>query len=116
MVSDLIIYENYAYFEDFKNDEIHRMSLDGSNHIILFKSDSSINSFNVYKDSIYLSIGMLDEQLLKISLSDTSDVTLLTQDSVDFINIIDNYIYYINYSDNKRLYRIKTDGTERTGL
>jgi hypothetical protein len=32
------------------------------------------------------------------------------------INVFDNYIYYRNASDGNKLYRIKTDGSNRQAL
>jgi len=40
----------------------------------------------------------------------------ISDDSCLFINVMDDWIYYSNVSDNNYLYGIRTDGTERTKL
>lgn len=47
---------------------------------------------------------------------DGSDLEMLCEDSAWFINVIGNWIYYSNASDDDRLYKINIDGLERTRL
>lgn len=47
---------------------------------------------------------------------DGSQKAKLSDDNANFINIVDNWIYYSNASDKGNLYKIKTDGTGRTKL
>lgn len=44
------------------------------------------------------------------------DTGILSTDSVWFINVYGDWIYYSNRDDNNRLYKLKTDGTNRTVL
>lgn len=37
----------------------------------------------------------------------------LGDDKAQYINLVDGYLYYVNGSDNNRIYRIKTDGSDR---
>ena len=41
---------------------------------------------------------------------------LLAEDKAAYLNLADGWIYYVNGSDNNRIYRIKTDGSDRTRL
>lgn len=63
-------------------------------------------------DWVYLSRG---EGLYKEKLDGTSRVKVC-DDYALFINVVGDYIYYLNEFDNKKLYRIKTDGKGRTKL
>lgn len=45
----------------------------------------------------------------------TNDVVSekICEDNAKFINVVGDYIYYVNYSDGQKIYRIKKDGTGR---
>ena len=43
--------------------------------------------------------------------SDGSAVTSISNDNANYINVIGDYIYYINVSNGNSIYKIKTDGT-----
>jgi len=47
---------------------------------------------------------------------DGTQPTILTNDQVSYINILGDWIYYINVSDNDSIYKIKTDGSGRCKL
>jgi hypothetical protein len=55
-------------------------------------------------------------KLYKIELTTPSGCQKLCDDSVGFVNIIGDTIYYRNGSDGNSLYSIRTDGAERTKL
>lgn len=44
---------------------------------------------------------------------DGSQKVQLCKDSVKYINVLGNYVYYSDLSDNGKIYRIKTDGTDK---
>jgi ribosomal protein L20A (L18A) len=48
----------------------------------------------------------------------TTGITILklTDDSVRDINVVGDWLYYANGSDMFNIYKIRTDGTERTSL
>ncbi len=41
---------------------------------------------------------------------------IISADAAWFINVVGNWIYYSNRDDNERIYKIKTDGSNRTAL
>ena len=45
--------------------------------------------------------------------TDGSDLIKICDDKAYQLNVIGDYIYYINYGDNLKIYRIKTDGSDR---
>lgn len=56
-----------------------------------------------------------DNQLYKMKM-DGSQEQLLHENLISTINVSGDWIYYINKSDQSRLYRIKTDGSENQKL
>lgn len=63
-------------------------------------------------DTIYTSMTGF---LYKVNRS-TGDSQKLSEDKVGKIFLADSWIYYINISDNYSVYKIKTDGTEKTKI
>lgn len=57
-----------------------------------------------------------NESALYKAKIDGSEKTKLSQDSPYFINVVEDWIFYINASDDHTLYRIKNDGTSREKL
>ena len=53
--------------------------------------------------------------LSKIKIDETNK-TLITDDHIENINVIGDWIYYINGSDQGTIYKIRTDGTEKTKI
>jgi len=48
--------------------------------------------------------------------TDGTGWTFLSTDNCEYVNVIGDWIYYRNVSDNHNIYKIKTDGTARTAL
>lgn len=46
----------------------------------------------------------------------TGEVVALSADSAWFINVSDQWVFYSNRDDNNRVYRVKTDGSDRMAL
>ncbi len=63
---------------------------------------------------IYFNYINYDSKLYKI-MEDGTGLTKLSDDDAYKINVIGDYVYYINYSDSK-IYRIKLDGMDKTLL
>ncbi|KYH34722.1 hypothetical protein CLTEP_13190 [Clostridium tepidiprofundi DSM 19306] len=61
---------------------------------------------NAYGDWIYYSNALDDGKLYKINIDGSGEKVKLSDDTVTYINIVDNYLYYV--SDNK-LYRLMID-------
>lgn len=64
---------------------------------------------------IYYRNSSIDGKLCKIKMDDTVEMQL-SQDKIEFINVIGNWVYYSNESDKGQIYKVKIDGTERTQL
>lgn len=73
----------------------------------------SYNAFELYGDLIYYR----DVNNGKIYKTNTNEENIkICDDSVFFFNIYEDWIYYSNADDKKRLYKIKTNGREQTKL
>jgi hypothetical protein len=62
-----------------------------------------------YKDSLYGDVNRLGQGLYKSNLK-LKNQTRLTEDQALYVNADSNWIYYVNYSDNRRLYKVGMDG------
>ncbi len=54
--------------------------------------------------------------LWKKNIHNKKDQIKIVDDPCWFLNVVDDWIYYSNADDNHRLYKIRTDGTQRTQL
>lgn len=97
---------NWIYFCDYNN-HITKIGTDGNNETTINRDDAY--KVNVVKNWIYYTSP--DAGLYKMQL-DGSMKKRLTSDCIDRFNIVSGWIYYTR-SPHDRLYRIKTDGTER---
>lgn len=41
------------------------------------------------------------------------DDYVISDDSVEFINVVGDWVYYSNYKENGKIYKVRTDGTQR---
>lgn len=98
-------------------DSIYAIRLDGSNRVDMWWIDGK---YPVVSDGwIYLSLVSSNSsntysRLYKYSLSNDT-FTRLTEERVSHINLVGNWIYYINLDDN-RIYKISKDGADRMRL
>lgn len=106
-------YNGQIYFYDSDSSYLYKMDLDGSNKTIvsednmfMFTIDNDLIYF-AYQDGIY-TIDLDGNNKTKISDEVLSDNSC--------INISDGWIYYSNYNDENKLYKMKTDGTNPTKL
>jgi len=67
-------------------------------------------------DWLYISILSKDSGKLIKMHSDGTEITVLNDDECMYLNVVNDWIYYRNWSDEGRLYKIHTDGTDRIKL
>ncbi|KNY25162.1 stalk domain-containing protein [Pseudobacteroides cellulosolvens] len=121
--------ESIYYTKDFK---VNRMNLDGSNNTV-FNTDNGVIWVDVIGDAIYykaFNYG-LGARLVKSDLSGYNKTHIPSDELTGIFpkdngrvnyyyvhdeHIINDWIYYINSSDQKSIYKNKIDGTERTKL
>lgn len=101
--------ENYIYYYIHK--DFYRMKQDGTENLKLFSGDLMASAL-VRDGWIYYTNGY---SLKKVLLNGEKVVTLCDDKPLS-INIQEEYLYYHNRLDNGKLYRIKTDGTNKRKL
>ncbi|MBM7869898.1 putative cell wall-binding protein [Clostridium pascui] len=69
--------------------------------------------FAYYKGNIYFTAYFDNDKLYKLSYNGTGLIKI-SDDKVDQINIVHDWIYYRNLSDGDKLYKMKLDGSEKT--
>lgn len=129
--SKQMLYEKHQASADFINvvgdwvyftsQGIYRIRIDGTNLEKL--NDNRSSNLSVINGWIYYlnhgldyrgedgTILFKDRGLYRMRI-DGTEKQLITKDFATYVNVVDNYIYYSNYSDNDRLYRVSIDGTE----
>ncbi|MBC2580174.1 cell wall-binding repeat-containing protein [Clostridium sp. DJ247] len=73
------------------------------------------NDPGVYPSNIGSGIRTMHGKIYKIKTDGTND-TKLCDDVALYPTVVEDWIYYINLSDNGNLYKIKTDGSNKTSL
>jgi internalin A len=112
----VIVYDNYIYYNDWE--EMYRMDLDGGNRKLLGRFDiqngSSLwqHQFNIADGFIYFTNGV---NIYKVSLDGTSS-THLYGGAISYINVVGDWIYYLDGNRENAIYKMKTDGTEQGTL
>jgi hypothetical protein len=108
-------HDGCIYYVDFSVGKLWRAGAGGEEKMQL--CDDPVNFFSIYEDRIYYTSG--SEGILCSIQTDGSDKKIIT-DSEDKatnalkMDVADGWIYVLNH--NKKLYRIKTDGTEHIAL
>ncbi|WP_432664426.1 DUF5050 domain-containing protein [Wukongibacter baidiensis] len=112
---DWIYYTNHG-----ERGRKYKIKVDGSNRSII--KNEPIFSLSVNKGWIYFVKGDSDRDgTIHKMKADGSNEKKLGNDlvptiGINGIQIIDDWIYYINKSDNGNLYRMKIDGSDRTKI
>lgn len=112
VIGDWIYYANGN-----DNFTIYKMKIDGTEQAKLTNSDGfkTTRSITVSDDWIYYTYGVdFGRQLKKIKLDGTEETALIS--SCFCIQVVDCWIYYSNYKDYYRIYKLKIDGTEITKI
>jgi len=113
-----IVVDNWIYYS--AEDGLYKICTDGTQKTKLNDGNDTyfgIMGMNVVGDWIYFQnkndfYNDFGYKLYKIK-TDGTQKTKLSDDLITGINVVGDWIYYINIADNNRLYRIRTDGTER---
>jgi hypothetical protein len=131
VVSDRIYYCN---FSDCVRP--YAMGTDGKERKVVGRlNDDSSFFLNAFDDWIYYSndfgelddidaIDIEDENLFQQRMEqgiykirpDGSNRTQINNDRSDYINVVDDWVYYVNADQSDGIFKIKTDGSERTKL
>ena len=128
--SNINVLGDWIYFlkNEFGYSKICRVKSDGSDKSLVVEDYS--NKLLVVGEWIYYINQIDDGKLYKIKTDGSSktkicdDIFMQTYETMMFgletetsdFYVIDEWIYYINLSDNGKLYKIKTDGSSRTKL
>ena len=118
----------------FSNNNFYKISIDGTDLQKLSDDDINIINFVVVDNWVYYSSSIYNLFRMKIDkkLSNDKSYNLntglckmridgtgrqkLSDDKIYNLNIVDDWIYYANGSDNENLYKIRIDGTSRQKL
>ncbi|UZQ49140.1 DUF5050 domain-containing protein [Clostridium kluyveri] len=97
---------------------IYKIKTDGSSKTKIF--DHSCNTMIVIGDIIYFTATFVDEvanrSFFKMN-TDGSGITLINpSEFIQNLNILGDWAYYVNCSDNNRIYKIKLDGSSKTKI
>jgi hypothetical protein len=125
VVGDWIYYSNIEGDSDLvgiiKPDHgynIYKIRTDGSERI---KLNNDLSKYlTVVDDWIYYTQAIFNGEKLTADLYkirvDGSNPTKLSDDIALDLNVVDDWIYYTNESDSHRIYKVRTDGSERTQI
>lgn len=111
----LNLYKNYIYYINFDDRKIYRMKKDGSDNKKI--SDEMAISLLVDRGYIYYRDKVAEEAgstLFRMKIDGSKKVEV-TKDALSY-NIIDNYIYYSSRASLGEVYRIKTNGSNKTRI
>jgi len=86
---------------------IYRMALDGSDNRLLH--NESVANLVVYGDYMYF-IDPYNQNISKISVSDTSEITVLVEGVFFELNVYGNNMYYTNWSN---IFKIDLDSKSK---
>lgn len=101
-------------FYNYDETKIIRINKENGERDVVLEKEG-IDSLNLIDDKLYYDIyddDEVDEGIYVIDLNN-NEIQKLCEDSACDINIVDGYIYYINYSDDGTIYRMNIDGSEK---
>jgi hypothetical protein len=113
----LVAYRNGWLYTYAQSDEgLIRSRLDGSQKTSL--NIYYANNINVTNDAIYYlhTLGDNSGKLYRTDLNGKNSKLISSSEVMRSFIIYENYIYYINFNDNDRIYRMKPDGTGKLKL
>ncbi len=114
-VTNLVVVEDYIYYTTIFNG-IFKTKTDGSSRELI-TSERPLSTLLVQDNTIYYDVDLSNNKELKTALfkinTDGTNRSLISYDLCTNITVQENWIYYINGSDNSTLYKIKKDGTSR---
>ena len=103
--------------EEVIDEGIYKIRTDGTQKTKI--NDYVVSRMNVYDGSVYYTIRWYTgEGIYRIGTDGTGKV-MLSDDNADTINVVDDWIYFRSWKDANdvnAIYKIRTDGTQRTRL
>ncbi len=118
------VYSEGSIYSIHNNGDIQRVSLDGSNYEVLEYSSQQME-VSVVDGYMYLYKSMYNSKTLENKYAFTKSPTessfvqteLLTLEYSGttynfYMIVVDGWLYFPNYNDNARMYRVKTDGSK----
>ncbi len=110
---------DWVYYTVNPGSKVHRIRTDGSERTKLNDQDSTY--MNVVDGWIYYygrsgSMGSYTESGIYKLKIDGSEQHLISYDSPWQLHVVDDWIYFCNWNDDHRVYRINSDGSNRTQI
>lgn len=113
-VSNINVVGDWVYYST--GDGIYKIKTDGTSKTKIF--DHSAGNITVIGDIIYFNATYMDELpkpcFFKMNTDGTGTTLLGGEDIMQSLNIVGDWAYYINWSDNHRIYKMKLDGSSKT--
>lgn len=112
-INTLVVEGNFIYYTAWNNDGIFKMDLNGNNKTKIYNEGLSINVSDNY---IYFSLW--SGGIYRMGLDGRNEVKLSEGTPMDYINILDNSIYFADIvnKDKIELYKMNIDGTDKTSI
>ena len=117
-VSYINVSDGWIYYRGYATSKynISKIRTSGEDKTVL--KDIMARNITVCDNIIYFTGSSYEnpiDYIYKMSINGL-DFTQLNTDDSAFINIVNNWIYYVNESDNFCIYKLRIDGTEKTKL
>jgi hypothetical protein len=102
----------YYYLDNSTNPGIYKIRTDDTEGKIVIHRHA--NNINVGEDGIYYT-GGYDSSILKLAFGE-DQATVVFGDSMAEMNIVEDWIYFNTFQPEFGIFKIRTDGTQRTKL
>ena len=99
----LNVLEGYIYYIDGSNGNIKRITVSGTDELLL--KDSICSNLYVTKDWIYYIDNKENNSIYRMSMHDYIPEKL-AEESATSVSVHDGFLYFINYLDNNGIYRL----------
>jgi hypothetical protein len=119
--ANFIVSGSWIYYSEYNGCGIYKIRVDGTNKTKISNCTGMLKA--VYDNYLYLFYASESDQdisdacgyIYKMNQNGTALEKICTDPVLGF-QVSKSYIFYSNYNDNYTLYKINTDGTERTKL
>lgn len=105
----LNVFSGYIYFIDGSNGNIKRITVSGTDELLL--KDSICSHLYVTKDWIYYIDNKENNTIYRMSMYDFASEKLAEENAAS-IMVNDDFLYFINYLDNNSIYRLNLSTKE----
>lgn len=113
-MKDVIVAGDWIYYINVSDGSLHRANVNG--YIDNIISSDSYLDINIVKNYIYAVNNSKGGKIYKIDLANNFAASKVSDIEVRHLNVVDGWMYYRNYSDNEKLYRMNIDGTHNVKL